>query len=250
MDFIDVQCGFGGFKPGVREEFTAEMLIEQLDFAGIGRGLARILPFADDADVEYSNEKLYNTCAKYSERLIPCPVVVPDILKEFGGEEAQVKMAAQAGAGAVFLRPTADGWLPETWVCTELMAALAKYNLPAFMTASVSMADVAKLATAFPEVNFIYSDINYRMLRTLLPLMATHKNVYVSTGCNFNFHNGYEAFERTVGTEHLLFGTGLPVSEPGAAMAFLTYSTLSDDTKQAIASGNYLNLFANIRREA
>ncbi len=246
MEYFDVQCGFGGFVPGKREQYSAESLVEELRRLGISRGLARIVPEADDFDICHSNELLYAACEKFGE-LVPCPIAAPDAAGDLGGVENQVLDAISHGAAAMVLRPGPDRWIPEPWVCGDIMEALAAHSMPAYTTmALMDYATMAKIAGAFPGNTFIYAGIDYRALRTLLPLMTNFKNIYLSTGVNFNFHDGFKVFCKAAGAGRLLFGTGLPYSEPGASMGCLAYSGLPEDDKAAIARGNIERLIGRI----
>lgn len=247
MEFIDVQAGFGGFVPGKRDLFTADMLASELDRSGIAKAMVRIVPEDADFDIGHSNELLYAACEKH-KNFIPCPIAAPDMPGDLGGAEHQVCDAIAHGAWAMVLRPVPDHWLPEAWVCDDIMNALAAHNMPAFTTAGlIDYAKIAYLAGAFPNNTFIYAGIDYRALRTELPLMSKFKNIYISTGVNFNFHEGFTIFDKTVGVDRLLFGTALPYSEPGASIGCLTYSGLESSKIAAIAKGNFEKLAGRIK---
>lgn len=248
ITLLDVQTGFGGFTPGQRELYTAESLAGELRHAGIQRALARIIPDKDDFDIAHSNELLYEACRR-NPSLIPCPVAAPDLAGDLGGATHQISEALANGAVAVALRPVLDHWLAEPWVCDDLMCALASHNLPAFCAERlVPLPELAKLAQAYPDNIFILAEVNYRSLRTLLPLLKHFNNIYLSTGNNFTFHYGYETFAKVVGTKRLLFGTGLPDHEAGAALGHLMYSGLTSEQKADIAFGNFNSLIQGVRK--
>ena len=248
MEFIDVQTGFGGFTPGKREVYAASALAASLKQAAIGQALVRIIPEANDFDIEHSNAFLYAQC-KANKGLIPCPVVAPDAIGDLGGAEHQVQAAIAAGAGAAVLRPGPDYWTAEPWVCKDILTALGKHKLPAYTAERlIPVAQFARLAEAYPETTFIYAELNYRALRTYIPLMQEFPNVYLTIGCNFNFHAGFQLIAEKVGVDRLLFGSGLPVSEPCAAMSELIYSGLDKASITKIASGNFKKLMKGIRK--
>lgn len=248
MDFIDVQTGFGGFTPGRREIYAASSLAEKLKQAKIARALARIMPEASDFDLVHSNAFLYAQC-KANDGLIPCPVVAPDAVGDLGGAEYQVQAAIAAGAGAAVLRPGPDYWTAEPWACRDILEALGRHKLPAYTTERlIPVAQLARLAGTFPETNFIYAELNYRALRTYIPLMQEFPNIYLSIGSNFNFHAGFLLIAEKIGVDRLLFGSGLPASEPCAAMSELMYSGLDKADITKIASGNFKKLMQGVRK--
>jgi len=248
MEFIDVQTGFGGFVPGQREVHSAKELAAVLKRAGIKQALARIVPEANDFDLVHSNAFLYAQC-KASKGLIPCPVVAPDAVGDLGGAEHQVQEAIEAGAGAAVLRPVPDYWTAEPWACKDILTALGQRKLPAYTTEKlISVEQFARLAGAFPDTVFIYAGLNYRALRTYIPLMQAFPNVYLSIGCGFNFHAGLQLVAEKLGVDRLLFGSGLPTSEPCSAMSELVYSGLDKACITKIASGNFKKLMRGIRK--
>ena len=78
--------------------------------------------------------------------------------------------------------------------------------------------------------------------------MQEFPNVYLTIGCNFNFHAGFQLIAEKVGVDRLLFGSGLPTSEPCAAMSELIYSGLDKASITKIASGNFKKLMKGIRK--
>jgi predicted TIM-barrel fold metal-dependent hydrolase len=55
-------------------------------------------------------------------------------------------------------------------------------------------------------------------------------------------HRAIEEIAQRFGARRLLFGSGLPVFEPGSAVAMVTYAELPQDQKQMIAGGNLESL--------
>lgn len=244
----DVQAGFGGFKPGQRSIFSATSLNDALCSAGIKGALVRIEPEERDFDFMHSNELLYQACSEHPHWR-PCPVGVPDLAGEAGGADQQVADAIKNNAGAITLRPVPDYWLAEPWACKDLMQAMAERQLPAFcLEKHLPLPTMAKLAQAFPDNSFILAGVGYRSLRTLLPMIKTFTNIYLSIGNNFSFHGGIELFHKLGMTKQLLFGTGLPTSEAGAAIGQLTYANVSKEVKQAIAADNLQRLLREIKK--
>ena len=164
--------------------------------------------------------------------------------------KAAVSAAAiAAGAGAAVLRPGPDYWTAEPWACRDILEALGRHKLPAYTTERlIPVAQLARLAGGFPETNFIYAELNYRALRTYIPLMQEFPNIYLSIGSNFNFHAGFLLIAEKIGVDRLLFGSGLPASEPCAAMSELMYSGLDKADITKIASGNFKKLMKGVRK--
>lgn len=247
VELLDIQAGFGGLAPGLRQAVPAEHVAAQARKYRIAHVLVRISPEAQDFDVCRSNERLYAETARYPE-LLPCPVMVPAACGDLPTEGAQVADAIAHGALAAVLRPSPDRWEPEPWVVGDLLAALAARCLPVLcLERLVPATVVARLATLAPGLPFILAESAYGRDRTLVPLLRRFPNVYLSLGNNFTAHRGIEFYVEQVGANRLLFGTGMPESEPGAAIGQLLFADLSEADRQLIAAGNARRLQGGIR---
>jgi len=245
---IDVQSGFGGAEPGVVSVVSAEELIDELRRIDIDKALVRITPEQLDSDVVLSNEKLYNSARKYKQ-LIPCPVVVPATAYDLPSEYDQIRQAIDNGAGAVIIRPQMDGWCLEPWCAGRLFKVLERFRMPVFcMERLISLSEIARLAGEYLELPFIIAEMNYRSMRSYLPLYENFKNIYLSTGNNNTMFNGLELFIKKGGVDRLLFGTGFPVTETMTAVTQLMYAEISIDDKKKIGADNFEKLMGNIQR--
>ena len=248
IPLLDVQCGFGGFRPGVREIVSADDCIAEMDRLDVQRALVRITPCELDKDVRRSNELLYEAHRRHA-RLIPCPTVVPYCGDEIPKEETQVDEALANGAGAVVLRPQDDLWLLEEWCCGKLLAALEDRAVPVLcQTSMVPLPDAARIAERRPALPLVITGINYRTYRTLWRLLEAFDNVLLSIGLNFAMHRAIEELVKAFGPERMLFGTGWPDVEMMPAITQLMYADISNGDKQLIGSGNLERLMGGIRR--
>lgn len=247
VELLDIQAGFGGLAPGQREPVPAECVAALVRKYRMAQAVVRITPEAQDFDVCRSNERLYAETARWPE-LRPCPVVVPAACGDLPTEEAQVADAIGHGAPAVVLRPAPDRWEAEPWVVGPLLQALAARRVPALcLERLVPAATVARLAALAPDLPFIMAETAYGRERTLVPLLRQFRNTYLSIGNNLTAHRGLEFYVEQVGSERLLFGSGMPDSEPGAAIGQLLYADISEADRQLIAAGNARRLQGGIR---
>ena len=248
VELIDVQAGFGGLAPGIREPLPAAELVAELRRHRIAQALARIEPDAIDFDVERSNERLYQACAEFPE-LIPCPVVLPAHCGDVPTETEQVEAAVAAGAAAVVLRPGPDCWLPERWVAEPLLRALESARMPVLcLLRLVPLPVVARFAEWTPELPLVVAEVPYNQNRNLVPLLRSFPNTYLSLGNNFTAHRGIEFYARQAGANRLLFGTGLPTAEAGAAVGQFLYSELDEEARAQIGAGNFRRLREGIQQ--
>lgn len=245
---FDAQAGFGGGVRGQTGDFGADALLAEMDRLDIARALVRIAPDDLVNDVPAANAELYAACAD-QPRLVPCPILVPNGGYDMPSEEEQVAEAVEHGAGAAFLRPQADYWIPEEWVCGRLLRALEERRLPAYCLAGrFTFEQTAALAGRHPELPVLLVGLPYRAHRTLVPLLETFPNVRISIGSNYTVHDGVELLVAKAGADRLLFGTGLPDTEAAGAVAALMYAELDEAALRRIGSENMTRLLEEIRR--
>ena len=77
------------------------------------------------------------------------------------------------------------------------------------------------------------------MLRMLLPLMKSFRNVYLAIGSDYTAHRGIEMFVAAVGAK-----PGFPEAESMAAITQLMYAEITDEQKRLIGAGNLKRLIA------
>ncbi|HUT59226.1 MAG TPA: amidohydrolase family protein [Phycisphaerae bacterium] len=248
IPLFDVQCGFGGFQPGVREVVSADETLAEMDRLGVERALVRTTPCEMDKELVLSNAQLYDARRRH-ERLIPCPAVVPYCGDELPEEEAQVADAIAHGAGAVVLRPEADCWTPEEWCCGRLLSVLEARRVPVLcLTKMLPLSAVGGLAGSHAALPIIVAQTEYRTYRSLWTLLKAFDNVHLSIGSNLTIHGCIEELAAAFGPERLLFGTGWPDSEMMTAITQLTYADIPEGHKRLIGSGNLTRLMEGIRR--
>ncbi len=247
LRLIDVQCGFGGAAPGVREIISADNVLANLRELRIDRALVRITPEKMDTDIVLSNEKLASACRNHPE-LMPCPVVQPVCGDDLPDEAEQADACLRMGARAVVIRPAQDGWTLAPWMADRLFLALQERRIPVLgLERYVSHDQAAALAARYPDLPIILAQQGYRTQRVLMALLAAFPSLSLSIGNNYDVHGGLEQICKTHGARRLLFGTEFPQSEPLCAVTYLLYSAISEEEKQLIGAGNFEALAGGIR---
>lgn len=246
MDLFDANASCLGVAPGTRTGISPEELVGILAAAQITRALIRILPIDMETDVVYSNQKLYAACAA-TPQFRPCPVVVPDSAHDLAPEDEQVEEAIAAGAPAVWIRPTLDCWLLESWVYDPLFHALEERRMPLLASEPlVGLANIARIAERFPRMPILMTDTGYRLHRSIQPLMERFGNIHLVLGGSTSTHYALEHIVRFTSAERIIFGTGAPDTEAMCAVSYLMYSALSDEEKALVGLGNMQRLLSGI----
>jgi predicted TIM-barrel fold metal-dependent hydrolase len=83
--------------------------------------------------------------------------------------------------------------------------------------------------------------------RLYYPLLAQHPNLRLELH-NLVGYLGVEDLAARCGARCLIFGSGLPVLDPNAALMLVTHARLSLEEKRLIARENLAELWAGVRQ--
>lgn len=218
---------------------------KMLDKYGIQRALMTSFA-AWSFEVEYGNRIVFDTAAQ-DDRLIPCPTVLPNTGLEVGDETEFIDGLIKKGARCVCFYPEKHGTGFDDRVIGKLFKALEKRRLPVALR-EPDLMHTADCAARYPNLPFILHAPPYRN-RMLLPVLEQNPNIYLSLRPNFSPLRGLEVMAERIGAQRLLFATGYPEAEPGAALSFLLLSELGDEDVSLIASGNLARLVDGVAAE-
>ncbi len=132
-------------------------------------------------------------------------------------------------------------------LCEEAAAAQVPVQLPlrVLMNWGMPMLDLGTIVTLVERHSrtpWILTGLNYfHELRCGLALMRRFPSVYIETSCI----QGFEAIAKIVaeiGSDRILFGTGLPLQNAAAGVAKIEHARISDTDREAIFSANIRRL--------
>jgi len=194
-------------------------------------------------DATQGNRILFDAVAG-DPRLVPCPAVLPNSELEVGDEPDFVDRLIRDGARCVCLYPNTHGTTLDARIVGPLMNALQDRRLP-IAVFEAEWLDVASLASAYPHLPVIVHAPLARN-RTLLPILRTTPNLYISIAPRFARYRALEVIVQQCGPDRLLLASGYPISEPGAPIGYLFYSDLNDEAVARIARDNLLELLDRV----
>lgn len=146
------------------------------------------------------------------------------------------------GARAVRLAPLKHGYSLAPTVCDDLLAALAETAFPVCVgLGEIGWERLDEALTRHPRLRVILERIGYRHGRTVLPMLARHRGLHIETS-SYVGHRAIEELVDRFGPARLVFGTDQPFLDPGAALARILYADLTDEAREAVASGNLARL--------
>ena len=230
MRFIDCHASIGDipmrYSPLVSP--TLENQLSLMRRYGISQALCSS-GFCVNGDIDYGNEKISQWAEKNSE-ILPVFTAIPESFTPFDS------------ARAVRIYPR-DMIFPlsRLHMC-NICASAGDKHLPILL--SLSQTDIRELITLlsdFSEVSFIITEIYYRNIRNLLPLLESCKNLFLETSF-LKTAGALEFISGNFGAERLVFGTGSPYYDAGSAIAMLLGAEITQNEKEMIAHKNVESL--------
>jgi predicted TIM-barrel fold metal-dependent hydrolase len=176
-------------------------------------------------------------------RLAACWVVMPSAGGEVPPEHEQVDHLLAAGARAARLCPVAHRLSLEPWEVDPLLEALAERRVPLLVDMdNRHWRDVRPwrflewACRAHPTLPLVLLREGQANFRTLYPLMERCPNLILET----SFLQGQNALAYIAGkwgAHRLVYGSGLPVWDPGLPISGLAYGGLDADATSRVGAG-------------
>jgi hypothetical protein len=242
LDFFDCNCQIGrAGAPVEGSPVTAQEIVDKLSPMGIRRALV-YSAIAKELHPAEGNRAVLEDVK--GSPLVPCWAAMPTATGEIGSPAEFVAAMRANGVGAVRLFPTLHSYCIQDWCIGPLFEQLEHNRVPVFVEiAQTSYDHIASALKAFPKLRLILLRPSYRCDRIVFPLMEKYEHLCLDTS-NYVVSGGIEEVCSRFGSSRLIFGTGLPFAEPGAAVSPITYAEIDDADKQAIAGGNLERLLA------
>jgi len=184
------------------------------------------------------------------ERVIPAFLAEPHIYVS-KGEMEHLEMCLRDYAPACLrLIPTKGGYRLKEM--EQVLLRLEKYQPIILvdrkdMDTDANYDDLVFLAQRFPTLKFVVQRVFWSRMHYIFDAMQRANNIYIDTGW-LHTERGTEMLCEQFCPQRVLFSLGLR-SNNGAAIAGLCYADLPQQTKDAIASDNFIALFDEKNRE-
>jgi predicted TIM-barrel fold metal-dependent hydrolase len=162
--------------------------------------------------------------------------------------------ALEAGIRAVRMFPLRHRFTISDWSTGNLLGKLEEHRVLLFLDYErthwvqkvVDYESVSRICRDFPGIPLVLVREGIGSARYLYPLLEKFDNLHLEISY-YQSPCGLEDISRKFGVRHLLFGSGLPTYEAGAAIAMLLCSELSSAEKQMVAGDNLRNLLTAVR---
>ena len=237
LTFFDCNITVGRRSaPRPENDLSPEEILAEFSYAGISGGLA-FHAHAREYDPRIGNEKMSEIAAQHPEFAV-CYVALPHHTGEFPRGDELLHYLEDGGARAVRLFPKDHSYgLGKSW-CEELFATLEEAGVPALVDADqTDWREVSEILAACPALNLLLLRVGYRIDRWVYPLLEKYPGLRLEPAL-YPLHGGIEAVVERFGAERLIFGTGLPLWDAGAAIAHVHYANIDEKIRQRIAAEN------------
>lgn len=248
MKFFDSNVWVG---PPLEPTFTCfekpDDLQAQVD--GSGTEGALVTHFASLTYDWRDGNELALSWAEQDERLWSAIVLVPNSTGEVGGLGQYLDSSIARGARAVRLFPKMHSFSVMPWCSGLMMEELQSRQMPLILWHSeFSWDQIDFLCRNWPGVSIIVEGTGRKMLydnRMFYQLLADHPNLILELH-NLTNYLAVEDIVSRYGASQLVYGSYMPLGDPGAVTAMVTEARVSDDDKELIAHGNMERLIGEV----
>ncbi len=229
------------------EPWKTDDLLAQMERCRINGALV-YAHVAAETHPDVGNPITSRLCREH-ERLYPCWVGLPHHTGEFPAPDKLVGRMEAEGVRALKLYPRVFQFPVDDLCLAPLLGALQEAGLVLILdrgqdghpNVEVSWQELRWIAETFPRLNILLHGVRWEATRELTPLARHCPNIHFEFS-NYQGNRMLEYWCGKIGHERLLFGTEALKKSLGAARAYVDYSELTDEQRNAIAGGNLARL--------
>ena len=242
--YINVN-GCYGQGPYARPDFTTlRELLDHMDRLGIGQAVV-YHSNARDLHPVYGNSFLMEdirTLPEAAERVIPALAVNPSMLAGTGEMESVIRILEEKQAGCIALFPVTNRY--RMLEIRPVLERIRKFRplilIDVTEMTSEDMEDLADIAADYPELNFVIRQVMWWQFSRVFNLLGRTKNIAADISW-LHTRDSIRILTDQAGPGRLIFGAGYR-AHGGASMAALSWSDISQEEKDAVASQNLIDM--------
>jgi predicted TIM-barrel fold metal-dependent hydrolase len=244
LRWFDCNCGFGvPPKPEGSVLPTVEALLGEMDFCGVGEGLAYHTAMREESPEVGNSLVVANT--RGEPRLQTTWAILPPQTGELGTADDFLARMREQGVRALWAHPDEHRYALNGITFGTLFEGLAAKKVPLLVGPDWQAATA--LLGDFPELTLLVTNhSDWGDDRYFRPLIERYPRLHLDTS-NYQLAGGLADFVHKYGPERLLYGSGTPTLQMGAALMALAGADMPEEAKAAIAGDNLRRLLAEVR---
>ena len=248
MKYIDCHASTGKWSTKDQDHpWMVETMLSDMKRCRI-HGALIFSNIAKELTPSFGNRQVLEICEQHA-RFIPCWVALPDQCGDYLSVNKFVQNAIDNKIRAIKIFPKMHNYLPDERTIGKLLDALEEADMPLIVDrgesdpvkVQIEWQEIGKILKRNPQMNLILHNVRWQGSRMLMPLLEEFKNLYIEFSA-YQSNRIIEFLVDKIGSDQLLFGTGMMEKSPGAAKAFLDYAEIDDHDRQEIASENLIRL--------
>lgn len=179
---------------------------------------------------------------KNDDFFAPAVAVAPNASDEFMSIKDLDQFINKNNVKLATMIPKTSLFSASKWQMGETYSYLEQKGLPLLLSFSEITADgLYEILSNYKKLNVILKDTGFSNDKTIYRLLELFENLYIETG-TYTTCGGVEHITEKFGAKRLVFGSGLSYAAPGASVAKVLCSDISDEDKIKIAHKNFENL--------
>ncbi|MGQ9514967.1 MAG: amidohydrolase family protein [Thermoproteota archaeon] len=244
MDYFDCNASFGVSQVplSLKQAFTAEELLQEMEFCGVREALVYHAAMRDD-DPSIGNA-LLSEAIRGHKKLHGSWAIAPSQTGEQDPPTVFLTKMRRSGIKALRAFPSKHRYLLDGLTFGKLFRLMVKRRIPLFLSVTESSggrsgwAMIEQLLLEFPRLILVATDHGpWGDDRFFRPLLDRFKGLHIDTS-RYELDGGISNLCDRYGAKRILFGTGFPVANMGGALLTLSSANISKREKEMIASGN------------
>jgi len=258
LSFFDCNTFIGkSARPWPRSFHKKDELLSEMDRFGIDEAIVFHIA-ARDVHFTTGNELLMKEIDG-EDRLHGSWVLPLHHAVEVPEPGETIKTMVESGVKAVRIyAPVYSSYMVEPWACGQLFEALQRHRVPVLLPNSeigrfpdekvvgFSAQNIYDLCRRYPELPFIVVKANYSSMRIIYPMLRDCPNLHLEISY-WTAHRGLEFVCKNFGAGRMVFGTGMPMNNPGAALMMVRYEDISETDRQLIAGKNLTKMLRGVK---
>lgn len=232
---FDSNCEFGPYRTRVyRFAETAPALLREMGSCLIDRALVFHTSMRFDSPI-VGNQRVSTETNEHA-KLEPIWTLLPSHTREMeSGEEIVSSMKAN-GIRGLWLFPNDHRYSLDEVTWRDQAPIFSERRIPLFVKARID--SISVFLDSFPDLTVVTGTHGFNPLdRYAWPVIERYPNLYVETSC-YLIDGAIEEFCGRYGSHRLIFGSGYPANARGASVLRLLRADISEEDRDAIASGN------------